>query len=344
MRRLLKRLWTVLFVCQIFAATLLATAQDGTHLHYGDSVSGHLSATAAEQTWRFSGNAGDWILLDMRASGDGDLDTFLILLDPLGNTLASDDDSGEGTNSRLGPLKLPADGEYTVLAQRFDGAGAYWLTLLNLALLPAVAPQKPLIGTLSDEHPADFFALAVPESGGHPLGLSVRSSDPAHPPILSVHGTQGTLASTEDSGSETLDPLLLAAEELYAVVIGWSGQAGGETYELWLTDSRVPLLLPDQPVETLLEPQAGAVYFFEGEEGATARLTIGAAGNMAPALTITMPGSDDILFRNEGSQTRALTVTLDLPARGLYRLDISDASGRRLPGTVRLLLEILPQG
>ncbi len=324
--------------------TPLAQAQDGQSLRYGEAVQGSLNPSASEQDWRFSGNAGDWILVDMRAIGDGELDTFLTLLDPQGNALASDDDSGEGTNARLGPLKLPADGEYTILAGRYDGAGAYLLTLLNLALLPALAPQKPLIGALSDQHPADFFALAVPEPGGRPLGLSVRSSDPARPSILSVYGTQGMLASTEDSGGETLDPLLLVAEELYAVVVGWSGQPGGETYELWLTDSRVPLLLPDQSVEILLEPQAGAAYFFEGEEGTTARLTIDAAAGIAPALTVTMPGNGDILFRNEGSQTRALTVTLDLPARGLYRLDISDASGHRLPGTVRLLLEILPLG
>jgi hypothetical protein len=328
------------------ALTIPSTqAQDGQSLRYGEAVRGSLSLSTTEQDWHFSGNAGDWILVDMRATDDGALDTFLTLLDPQGNTLASDDDSGQGTNACLGPLRLPVDGNYTILAGSYDGAGPYLLTLHNLALLPALAQDKPLIGALSDEHPADFFALTVAaEVRGHPLGLSVRSGNPAHPPILTVYGPQGVLASTEDSGSDALDPLPLATGELYAVMIGWSGQPGGETYELWLTGSRVPLLLPGEAVESLLEPVRGSAYFFEGEADTTARLTVSAEGDTAPALTVTMPGSDDILFRNDGSQTRALTVTLDLPATGLYRLDISDASGRGLPGTVRVSLEILPQG
>lgn len=318
-------------------------AQDGQSLRYGEVVQGSLSPSTTEQDWRFNGSAGDWILIDMRPSGEGTLDTFLTLLDPQGNTLASDDDSGEGTNARLGPLKLPVDGDYTILAGRYDGAGPYLLTLHNLALLPALAPNKPLIGALSSGHPADFFALTVAEPGTRPLALSVRGSDPIQPLVLTVHGQQGVLASTEESGSDMLDPLPLAAGELYAVAIGWSGQPGGQTYELWLTDSRVPLLLPDEPVEALLEPEAGVAYFFEGEEDTTVRLTVSAAGGIAPALSVTMPGSDNALFRNEGSQTRTLTVTIDLLATGFYRLDISDASGRGLPGSVRLLLEILPQ-
>jgi len=341
--RLLTGLSALLLLFCAARLTLPAQAQDGQSLRYGETVQGSLSPSATEQGWLFSGNAGDWILVDMRAVGGGELDPFLTLLDPQSNTLASDDDGGEDTNARLGPLRLPTDGDYTIVAGRYNGAGAYLLTLHNLALLPALAPDKPLIGALSAEHPADFFALTVPEPGRQPLGLSVRSSDPTHLPILSVYGAEGVLASTEDSGGDALDPLPLAVGKVYAVVVAWSGQPGGETYELWLTDSRIPFLRPDEPVEALLETEAGTAYFFEGEGGTTARLTISATAGIAPALTVTAPGSDEILFRNEGSQTRILTVTLDLPATGLYRLDISDTSGRGLPGTVRLLLEILPQ-
>lgn len=340
MLRLLMRPWTVLLVCQMFAAVLPAMAQQEARLRYGDTVSGYLGPAAAEQTWLFSGNADDWILLDMRASDEGGLDTFLTLLDPQGNTLTSDDDSGEGTNARLGPFRLPADGDYTILAGRYDGAGAYLLTLHNLALLPTLALDKPLIGALSREHPADFFALPPTEQvRGQLLRLTVHDSDPMGVPVLAFHGPQGLPVSTEETGRDALDPLALTAEGPYAVVISWNGQTSGEDYELWLTGSEVALLVPGKTIEAL----TGSTYFFQAEAGSTVRLSVTAAPEQAPALTITALGDDEALFSNSGGSTRALTVTLVAPATGFYRVDISDGAAGSLASAMTLLLEIAPR-
>ncbi|GAB4423941.1 MAG: hypothetical protein Kow00106_20920 [Anaerolineae bacterium] len=339
MLRLFKGLWVVLFVSPVLAGTLFAAVQSETRLHYGDTVPGHLSANAAEQAWRFSGNAGDWILLDMRASADGDLDTFLTLLDPQGNTLASDDDGGEGTNARIGPLRLAADGDYTILAGRYDGAGAYLLTLHNLALLPALTLDKPLIGALDSEHPADFFALTPTDPArGQLLRLTVRSGDPAGTPILALHGPQGVSISTEDSGRDALDPLPITAEGPYALVVSWNGQTSGGDYELWLTRSEVALLIAGETIAAL----PGSTYFFQAEAGTTVRLLVTAGPGQAPALTVTALGSDEVLFSNSGGSTRALDIMLDAPVTGFYRVDFGDAVASSPAGAMTLLFEIVP--
>jgi len=60
-------------------------------------------------------------------------DTFLVVTDGDGQVVATDDDGGADTNSRL-QLQLPEDGTYTVYASSFSGraTGEYELTLTAL--------------------------------------------------------------------------------------------------------------------------------------------------------------------------------------------------------------------
>lgn len=341
MLRLTRLLVALSCLVWALAPTPTIMAQREQRLRYGEAVEGTLSGSAAGQVWRFSGNAGDQILIDMRPVGDSDLDTFLTLLDPQGNTLASDDDSGEGTNARLGVLTLRESGDYTILADRYDGAGAYLLSLHNLALLPALALDKPVIGVLDSEHPTDFFALSVSEQPDPALlRLNVRDNDPAGDPILALYGLRGPLISTEDSGSDTLDPLPLAGESAAVVTVSWNGRTAGGAYELWLTGSRIPLLMLGEATEITLGLGGGARYFFQAEEHTAVRLTAMAQGDVAPALTVSALGSSVTLFSSDGPGTRALIATLEIPVTGLYQVDISNATEGAGMGTMTLQLEL----
>ena len=341
MLRLTKLLVALSCLVWALAPAPITTAQPEQRLRYGETAQGALSDSAAGQVWRFSGNAGDQVLIDMRPVGDSELDTFLTLLDPQGNTLASDDDSGEGTNARLGILTLRESGDYTILADRYDGAGAYLLTLHNLALLPTLALDKPVIGVLDSEHPTDFFALSASgQSGPALLRLNVRDNDPAGDPILAIYGLRGPLISAEDSGGDTLDPLPLASESVAAVAVSWNGRTTGGAYELWLTASRVPLLTPGEATEITLGLGGGARYFFQAEEHTAVRLTAMAQGDVAPALSVSALDGSVTLFSSGGSGTRALTVTLEIPATGLYQVAVSNATEGAGMGTMTLELEL----
>jgi hypothetical protein len=97
----------------------------------GQTVAGRLSLSDARlpdnsvyQAWTLVGRRGERVQVDVMSS---DFDAYLILQDAAGVKLATDDDSGGGTNARL-IFTLPADGAYRIIATYHQGSfGAYTL-------------------------------------------------------------------------------------------------------------------------------------------------------------------------------------------------------------------------
>ena len=81
-------------------------------------VTAVLNAGSSQQ-YTFAGNEGDIVSIYMVAT-EGDLDTYLILLDPSGNIIIEDDDGYGGTDSLINELELPETGLYTIIATAFD--------------------------------------------------------------------------------------------------------------------------------------------------------------------------------------------------------------------------------
>jgi serine protease Do len=75
--------------------------------------------------YTFEGRAGQRIQIEMASP---EIDSFLILIDPNGNEVAQDDDSGGGSNARI-VATLPADGSYLLMANSYQAgqAGTYSL-------------------------------------------------------------------------------------------------------------------------------------------------------------------------------------------------------------------------
>jgi hypothetical protein len=116
----------------------------------GDApVSGVISSAQPYQTYGFSGQAGQVVSVQMDASS-GNLDTLLLLLDPNGNLVATNDDREQGvTNSGINNFSLILSGGYKVVATRYGQAlggteGEYTLTLSG-ALPLANATQSAQI-------------------------------------------------------------------------------------------------------------------------------------------------------------------------------------------------------
>ncbi|MET0623611.1 MAG: FG-GAP-like repeat-containing protein, partial [Pyrinomonadaceae bacterium] len=119
-------------------------------ISFGQTVNGTLQSTDCNfsdgslyDTYTFNGTAGQSVIISMNSSA---FDTYLFLLSPAGAVLASDDDGGSGTNSRIpsgtGGFTLPTTGTYRILANSFapNTTGAYQLRLdLNVS-----CPQTPI--------------------------------------------------------------------------------------------------------------------------------------------------------------------------------------------------------
>ncbi|MEW6566629.1 MAG: pre-peptidase C-terminal domain-containing protein [Chloroflexota bacterium] len=78
----------------------------------GQTVSGTLALVSGDE-WTFSGTSGQVVTISMYA----DFDTYLELYGPDGSLLTEDDDSGEGTQSRIADFTLPQTGTYTIVAR-----------------------------------------------------------------------------------------------------------------------------------------------------------------------------------------------------------------------------------
>lgn len=102
-------------------------------LSYGDTVTGEISDTTPEQSFRFSGSAGDVVTITMLADNPNALDTRLYLYNAAGVEVAENDDSRDDSigyyNARIQNFSLPSSGEYTIRATRFGGTGTYRLML-----------------------------------------------------------------------------------------------------------------------------------------------------------------------------------------------------------------------
>lgn len=89
---------------------------------YGAQVTGFIDNATYANYYRFDGVAGDGAVIAAEAAA-GDLDTLIYLLDANGTIITNDDDSGDGTDSRL-EFTLVNSGVHYIAVTRFDiGAG-----------------------------------------------------------------------------------------------------------------------------------------------------------------------------------------------------------------------------
>ncbi len=191
-------------------------AAQSSRIQYNETVQSEIAENATEEQWEFDGHTGDLILIDMRADGSN-LDTYLTLLDPFGNPLLSDDDSGEGLNSRIGPYRLPSDGIYTILAGRYGGSGGYLLELKNLSTLPDDHPwQTP--GRRGGFVAAHRLFSAAPGDERKSCGsLAVTDDQLNSDPYLALYGRPGCSPAPKSTAASSIDPIVPLSDETYIV-------------------------------------------------------------------------------------------------------------------------------
>jgi hypothetical protein len=125
----------------------------------------------------FSGTAGQQVVIAMNSTS---FDTFLFLNGPDNRTIAQDDDSGGGTNSRIpttgGVFTLPLSGTYRIFATSYsaDGqtgsTGSYSLSLLNGASLV----QQFSASSYNINESAGAVTITVTRSGSTASAASVE--------------------------------------------------------------------------------------------------------------------------------------------------------------------------
>lgn len=102
-----------------------------------------IGGTRVSDRYLVAAKGGQYI--DARMSAES-FDPLLTLIGPSGDLLATDDDSGGGTNARI-RYTLPTTGNYTLIASRFDATtGGDYLISADLAQPPVVSSQQLRLG------------------------------------------------------------------------------------------------------------------------------------------------------------------------------------------------------
>ena len=343
-----KRLILVVGALIVGLGTLTGQAspptQQDIHLDYDSVVQGQISETVSEETWRFDGQAGDLILIDMRAASSS-LDTSLTLIGPAGGQLISDDDSGPGFNARIGPFELPLQGEYTILAGHYSGQGAYTLELRNLRTIPTLVSDKPLVGVVDALKPNEFFALDLPVEGdnGTLWRLDITSEHPLFGSTITLYGPDGFALSSEgQADSSFLDPVVPLPGATTIIAVTWDASGSGGAYEITLRESTLELLTDDASQSGTLDIDTpNHIHYFRGTAGQTVRVTVRTLDAIAPALEIRSVDYNAYLFFNEGGQTRELRIAVAIPATAIYMITVRDGSLAGYSGEYTLEFEII---
>lgn len=136
-------------------------------IQVGQTVSGRLEETDAVleddetfyDTWLLNGRRGQRVQIEMKSDS---VDAFLSVGRMQGaeyNSIRTDDDGGEGTNSRV-TITLPDDGQYVIRANEVGAkTGPYTLSVAERQPGPTTATPHPIepgqevTGTLNDEDP-----------------------------------------------------------------------------------------------------------------------------------------------------------------------------------------------
>ena len=298
-------------------------AQGGQYIAYGETVEGTITDTDSEQPWRFTGAAGDIVLIDMVASESSQLDPLLTLLDSSGNTLTSDDDGGIGLNARLGPYILPAGGEYTIQASHYSGTGHYTLHLQTLNTVPRLRQGKPLQGHLDNATPIEYYQIQAEGDAPELVRLDVVSDTGTLNYPLQVYAPSGYTVQGNPETPFTIDPLLLLPQTRYIVAVGQADEPTNGSYRIMLAPSEATLLRDGEPQRGHLSFTNTARYhYFVGQTGDTIRVTLETEDGFLPALFVQAQGSDEVLFSGDGNAMSHMSATLKLPLDGAYMIGI----------------------
>ncbi len=184
----------------IFAVGLLivtpASAQDDA-LQPGDSIDGMLTNSNLSARFPLEGVAGEVVSITLRSD---DFDSYLILEDPNGFEIATNDDGAGNLNSLIGPFIFPVDGIYTIVATSLSRSdtGAFTLSVATTDIRPIEYTQT-LNSRLTDDRLLALYRFRG--QSGDVISIRLESNDfDAYLELASGNDPSVVLMSNDDSG------------------------------------------------------------------------------------------------------------------------------------------------
>jgi hypothetical protein len=367
---MIRRLLSLACLCAALAAP--AAAQSARAVALGRSVADSLTARdpqrrsghAPYHVWQFEGRRGQRITVDLTSS---DFDAYLLIRDPDGYLVGTDDDSGDELNARLHAI-LGRDGTYRIVASAVgDSArGRYTLAVSGWETPSAPAPgQAAAIAAgetrdgvlepgdeLGGDGPyQDRWTFDAP--AGARLRVELRSED--FDAYLVVIGPDGRNVGSDDDGLGDRNAMLAlrttTAGRYTVVASSFGDELRSGTYRLTVQQETGAFADPGKatPIQAG-ETKEGRLetgdavgsrgpedrWTFQGRAGEMVRLDAVASDFDA---YLVLRGAEAVVDSNDdggdGTSARILTV---LPSTGIYTAVVSAFSEGRSAGRYSLAL------
>jgi len=168
------RLLVVLSVFLLGFGLSAVAAQDIIPLEFDTYVEGEITESAFEVFYTFTGKAGDLVMIEIfNKPGTYDLSPSVVLRDAVGRELAKVETYFAG----VAVAELTADGNYTVVATRYDGAdgtstGPYWMRARVVEPLGVGAKVEASLMSDSEKRLPQFFVLKPEATGAVKLSMT----------------------------------------------------------------------------------------------------------------------------------------------------------------------------
>ncbi len=290
--------------------------------------------------WTYCSPGNEYVTIDVTAWGGWD--PFLEVLNPAGDSIASDDDSGGDFNPYIFGLHLTEPGCYALRVSAYAGYGAYEIALRT--------GEPPGGGTISYGKTVESnLALGEQENwtfegqAGDGVRISMVGSGELTDTYLELFGPDDILLVSDDESGEggfaLIAGYLLPRTGTYRIVAqSYAGESGPYTLSLEQVTVTVQSIAYGETLSGTLTADFPYGYWtFEGTEGDPVTISMVGAGGMDTYLELYGPdGTMLIADDDSGGDYAALIADYALPQTGVYRI-----VGRSLsvPGSYTLSLK-----
>lgn len=279
-------------VLSLFLIALLAVpvlAQDAETIAIGEEAEGSLTASATEARYTFEGERGQFVIITLVSE---DFDAYLLLLDEDGEEIARDDDSAGSLNSRIGPLEIEANGDYTIVASSLGGSAAGDYTLsLQTETLDTIEYGQVLEEELTAAQLSKSYVFRGNE--GDMINIRMISDDfDSYLELYDQNDNSYSLITDDDSAGNrnaNIGPYTLPADGNYLIIArSYSTNDEGEfTLQFDLVDV-VELEIGDS-VEAELEADGMLYFSFEGTAGTEINIDVDSGDEIDTTLVLRSP-------------------------------------------------------
>ena len=301
-----------------------------------ETVSGHIDG-GLNQAFRYEGQAGEVISIEIVAEDSYALDLYTTLFDPDGYVMREDDDGGSDLNPAVFTV-LPLDGTYTINIQVVYGTtGDFDITVRSVE--PQLVTYEDVFYTAMENGVGAAFAFSG--EAGEVVRIDVVSYDSYE---LDLYATliapEGYILLGNNDGGLDYNPSIVtvlpdSGEYLLIVETVW-GEAGD--YQIEVNPIDPPVLSVNEPVAGVTENGVPQIYQFAGNAGDTVTID---AGSDEIDTVLELYGPTGFLTWDDdgGGDLNSRILEYELPTDGTYIVMVHEYYGEEGSFVVELSMD-----